>query len=307
MGWTVLVSPAPVLGITHARTAPSHLIVGRYRPRLRGFRQFTVAIKVKIPRTRRSGTSNRLVSRDPVIRIAVALFVILSVTVCGWFSFYYIKYGRIIDQRFKGPVFSSSATIYAIPRAIKVGEKVDLHEMATQLRRAGYVENDSRSAMGSYELLKNGIEIKPGVQSYHSPEPATIRVQDGHVSSITGRAGELEAYELEPRMITALFDAEQRSKRRLVKYNDIPKVLVDAVLAIEDRRFFQHGGVNFIRLGEAAWVDVTHQKHEQGGSTLTMQLSRAFFLTPEKTFKRKIVEILISMELEQKFSKQQIF
>src|SRR6202049_1034925 len=108
-------------------------------------------------------------------------------------------------------------------------------------------------------------------------------------------------------MITALFDAEQRSKRRLVKYDDIPKILVDAVLAIEDRRFFQHGGVNFIRLGEAAWVDVTHQKHEQGGSTLTMQLSRAFFLTPEKTFKRKIVEILIAMELEQKFSKQQIF
>ena len=161
--------------------------------------------------------------------------------------------------------------------------------------------------MGSFRALKNGIEISPGPQSYHSPEPATIRVEDGHVSSITGKSGELEAYELEPRMITALFDAEQRSKRRLVKYNDIPKVLVDAVLAIEDRRFFQHGGVNFIRLGEAAWVDVTHQKHEQGGSTLTMQLSRAFFLSPEKTVKRKIVEMLIAMELEQKFSKQQIF
>ena len=134
-------------------------------------------------------------------------------------------------------------------------------------------------SMGSYRALNNGIEIKPGPQSYHSPEPATIRVHDGHVSSITGKSGDLEAYELEPRMITALFDAEQRSKRQLVKYDDIPKILVDAVLAIEDRRFFQHGGVNFIRLGEAAWVDFTHQKHEQGGSTLTMQLSRAFFLT----------------------------
>src|SRR6202140_2523469 len=161
--------------------------------------------------------------------------------------------------------------------------------------------------MGSYRALKNGIEINPGPQSYHSPEPATIRVQDGRVSSIAGSSGDLEAYELEPRMITALFDAEQRSKRRLVKYDDIPKMLVDAVLAIEDRRFFQHGGVNFIRLGEAAWVDITRQKHEQGGSTITMQLSRAFFLTPEKTFKRKIVEMLIAMQLEQKFSKQQIF
>ena len=209
MGWNVLVQPASALGVTHARAAPSHSIVGRYCPRLRGVRQFAVAIKLKIPKRRNGGIGNRLVSRDPVIRIAVALFVIFSVTVCAWFSFYYIKYGRIIDQRFKGPVFSSSATIYAIPRAVKVGEKIDLHEVASELRRAGYVENDGRSAMGSYTPLKNGIEINPGAQSYHSPEPATIRVQDGHVSSIAGRAGDLEAYELEPRMITALFDAEQ--------------------------------------------------------------------------------------------------
>jgi penicillin-binding protein 1B len=267
-----------------------------------------VTIKVKIPK-RRSGvrTGKGLIARDPVVRFALAVFILLSVCVCGGFSYYYIKYDRIIDQRFKGPVFSSSARIYAIPRTVKVGQKIDLHEVANQLRRAGYTETDGQSPMGSYRPLNNGIEIKPGTQSYHSPEPATIRVQDGQVASITGKSGELEAYELEPHMVTALFDAEQRSKRRLVKYDDIPKILVDAVLAIEDRRFFQHGGVNFIRLGEAAWVDITHQKHEQGGSTLTMQLSRAFFLSPQKTVRRKIVEMLIAMELEQKFSKQQIF
>ena len=267
-----------------------------------------MAIKLKIPKSKKRGTTGKgFVSGDPVIRIALAVFIVLSVALCGWCSYYYFKYGRIIDQRFKVPVFSSSATIYALPRAVKVGEKVDPHEIAVQLRRAGYAENDGNALMGSYRTLKNGIEIKPGPQSYHRPEPATIRVEDGKVSRISSSSGDLEAYELEPRMITALFDAEQRSKRRLVKYNDIPKILVDAVLAIEDRRFFQHGGVNFIRLGEAAWVDITRQKHEQGGSTITMQLSRAFFLTPEKTYKRKIVEMLIAMELEQKFSKQQIF
>src|ERR1700736_3110708 len=108
-------------------------------------------------------------------------------------------------------------------------------------------------------------------------------------------------------MITSLFDAGQRSKRELVTYDEIPKLMVSAVLAIEDRRFFQHGGVNFIRLAEATWVDVTHQRHEQGGSTITMQLSRAFFLTPEKTVKRKLSEMMIALEMEQKFSKQQIF
>src|SRR5205085_2292425 len=213
-----------------------------------------------------------------------------------------------IDQRFKGPVFGSSARIYAIPHAVQVGENIEPKEIAAQLRRTGYFEEGvGKSPMGSYRLLQGGIEIKPGPDSYHSQESAIIRVRGGKVENITSQSGELAAYELEPQMITSLFDAEQRSKRQLVKYEEIPKLLVDAVLAIEDRRFFQHGGVNFIRLAEATWIDLTHQRHEQGGSTITMQLSRAFFLTPQKTVKRKLSEMLIAMEMEQKFSKQQIF
>ena len=107
--------------------------------------------------------------------------------------------------------------------------------------------------------------------------------------------------------MTSLFEAEQRSKRKVVTTDEMPKMLVDAVLAIEDRRFFQHNGVNFLRMAEATWIDVTRQRHEQGGSTLTMQLSRGFFLTPEKTIKRKLIEMMIALQLEQKFSKQQIF
>ncbi|HEV2687477.1 MAG TPA: PBP1A family penicillin-binding protein, partial [Bryobacteraceae bacterium] len=92
----------------------------------------------------------------------------------------------------------------------------------------------------------------------------------------------------------------------VVKYGDIPPVMVQAVLAIEDRRFFEHSGVNFLRMFGAMWADLTRQRRE-GGSTLTMQLSRGFFLTPEKTAKRKLIEMLIAEELEQKFTKQQIF
>ena len=83
---------------------------------------------------------------------------------------------------------------------------------------------------------------------------------DGQVDSIIAHSGGLDAYELEPQLITSLFDAEQRSKRKLVKYDDMPKVLVDAVIAIEDRRFFQHNGVNFMRMAEATWIDFTRQR-----------------------------------------------
>jgi penicillin-binding protein 1B len=266
-----------------------------------------VAIKIKIPKGSESGGGKRRVARDPVVRAGLLFFLVAAVTVGGVFSFFYIKYDRIIAQRFSTPVFSNSAKIYAIPRTVHDGDKISAKEIGLLLRRAGYSANDGDSQLGSYKLLNDGIEISPGPESYHSPEAARITIEDGQVSRITSKGNDLSAYELEPELITALFDAEQRSKREVVKYNDIPKVMVDAVLAIEDRRFFEHGGVNFWRMFEAGIIDLTHARHEQGGSTITMQLSRGFFLSPEKTVKRKLTEMLIAEELEEKFNKQQIF
>src|ERR1700681_2807607 len=276
-----------------------------------------MAVKLRIPISRsnpqglrrgRRGGRVSLLGRDPVVRVALIAFLSLSLLIVGFFAYWYVKYDRIIEQRFRGPAFSTAAKIFAAPHLVRVGAKMSIPEIAAELRHAGYSQKDSDTAIGSYRLHGSSIEVLPGPESYHSPEPATISIANGAVSSITSQSsGELAAYELEPQMLTSLFDAEQRSKRQLVKYDEIPKVLVDAVTSIEDRRFFQHNGVNFLRLAEAAWIDFTRQRHQQGGSTITMQLSRAFFLTPEKTFRRKLIEMLIAVELEQKFSKQQIF
>jgi penicillin-binding protein 1B len=267
-----------------------------------------VAIKIKIPKSGGNGGRKwRGLPRDPVIRAALIVFLVVAIGFGGVFCYFYIKYDRIIAQRFRSPVFSNSAKIYALPRTIHDGDKADAKEIATRLRRAGYSDKDGQSQLGTFHLVKDGIEITPGPESYHSPEEAHISIHDGQVDHITSNGNDLSAYELEPQLVTALFDYEQRSKRQVVKYSDIPKVMVDAVLAIEDRRFFEHSGVNFIRMFEAVWIDVTRQRHEQGGSTITMQLSRGFFLTPEKTIRRKLTEMLIAEELEQKFSKQQIF
>ena len=268
-----------------------------------------MAIKLKIPAAGSGGRGKgRMISHDPIVRVALLAFLSVALVVIGVFAYWYVKYDHIIEQRFRGPAFATSAKIFAAAPVVKVGANLTVSEIAAELRHAGYSEKEDESPLGSYRLHGGSIEVLPGPESYHSPEPATIAVTAGAVSSINSRAaGELAAYELEPQLLASLFDAEQRSKRQLVKYDDIPKVVVEAVTAIEDRRFFQHGGVNFMRLVEAAWIDLTHQRHQQGGSTITMQLSRAFFLSPEKTLKRKLVEMLIALELEQKFSKQQIF
>ncbi len=268
-----------------------------------------MAIKIKIPKNGGNGgngKARRSLPRDPVIRAALVVFLVAAIGLGGFVCYFYIKYDRIIEQRFRTPVFSNSAKIYALPRTVHDGEKIEAKEIAAFLRRAGYSDKDGQSPLGSFHVVNDGIDITPGPESYHSPEAAHISIQDGQVEKIVSRGTELSAYELEPQLVTALFDSEQRSKRQVVKYADIPKVMVDAVLAIEDRRFFEHGGVNFIRMFEAVWIDVVRQRHEQGASTITMQLSRGFFLTPEKTVRRKLTEMLIAEEMEQKFSKQQI-
>ncbi len=280
-----------------------------------------MSIKVRIPKgdAARAGKAIWGLPRDPVLRAALIVFLVLAVSFTVLFSYYYVKYDRIIERRFRTPVFSNSAKIYALPRTLRDGEKIEAKEIAADLRRAGYSDaghgdKDSQSPLGTFRLVNDGIEVTPGSESYHSPEAARIEIQDGVVEKITTKGNELSAYELEPQLVTALFDAEQRSKRQVVKYGEIPPKMVQAVLAIEDRRFFEHSGVNFIRFGGAVVADITrrmgitHQKFDQGGSTLTMQLSRGFFLNPEdKTVKRKLTEMLIAEEMEQKFSKQQIF
>ena len=280
-----------------------------------------MSIKVKIPKGKPKPSARRAPARaatthfrlgDPLVKVAGSVFLFAAMVFVAVFAFYWVRYEKIIDRRMSGQLFTPSAKIYARPHLVWTGESIEPSEIASELRRAGYSEagNGPQSTMGAYRLLKSGIEIRPGADSYHNQDGAIIRISSGNVDQITGtgsaEGSALSAYELEPLLITAL-ESEQRSKRQLVTYDEIPKVMVNAVLAIEDRRFFQHGGVNYWRMAQSAWVDLREGTRGQGGSTITMQVSRMFFLTPEKTIRRKATEMLIAVELEQKLTKQQIF
>ncbi|MGA8110646.1 MAG: PBP1A family penicillin-binding protein [Acidobacteriaceae bacterium] len=225
------------------------------------------------------------------------------------FSFYWTKYGHIVDDRLKHPLFTETASIYAAPEEIRPGQKLTPGDIAQELQQAGYTVTGvgAASPMGTYAEGARSVTIHPGPQSYHAQDGATIDFAAGAVSEITADNGQqLAAYELEPLLVTGLSDAN-RAKRRLVTYNELPKYLVPAVTSIEDRRFFQHDGVDYVRLLGAAWDDVRNHHYSQGGSTLTMQLARGFFLSPEKRIKRKLIEIVITFQLEDRFNKQQIF
>ena len=109
-----------------------------------------------------------------------------------------------------------------------------------------------------------------------------------------------------PQLVTGMFDAQHRSKRLLLTYSEIPQVVIDAIVSVEDRRFFEHNGINYVRLLEGVAAPLLGHGRMQGGSTLTMQMARSFFLSNERSAKRKLAEMMIATELERRFTKQQI-
>jgi penicillin-binding protein 1B len=245
-----------------------------------------------------------------LLRVVLLGIVVAGLAVLGVGGFYYVKYQGIVSARLKQPLFADTAKIYAAPREVRPGQKLSVPLIAGELRDAGYSADGAAqvSQLGTFSKGGQDITVRPGPQSYHSEDSATIRVSGGVVASITDAHGQpLTSYELEPLLITGLSDAS-RTKRRLLTYDEIPQNLVRAVVAIEDRRFFDHGGVDYIRLLGALRNDLTPGHHYiEGGSTLTMQLARGFFLSPERRIKRKLIEIVITFQLEHRFDKKQIF
>jgi penicillin-binding protein 1B len=246
-----------------------------------------------------------------LFRIGLLTFggvVILGFIVCGYF---YFKYGHIVDERLKQPIFASTAKIYATPREVRPGQKLSVSLLANELRQAGYSTDGTGKAsqLGTYSEGTNTITVHPGPESYHAQDGASIRIESGTVQSISDDRGQpLASYELEPLLITGLSDDANRTKRRLLTYDEIPYNLVQAVLAIEDRRFFEHSGVNFYSMISWGWHDIVgDRKHRGGASTLTMQLAKLLFLSDNGTYKYKMIQIMVAFHLEHRFTKKEIF
>lgn len=244
----------------------------------------------------------------PVGKAILASAVALFIVGLGVFTYFYVHYAKLIDEKLAAGPFAKTSKIYAAPSVVSVGETATLEELSAQLERSGY-STSRTNTIGWYNLRDGAIEIFPGSESYFDKEePGVIKVANGKISQIISLRDNTERtrYSLEPELITNLFD-KNRQKRRLVKFEDLPKHLVDAVTSVEDKRFFEHAGFDPLRIAKSLYVDITTGRKAQGASTLTMQLARGFWLTLEKSVTRKAAETLITIHLEQKLTKEQIF
>src|SRR5437870_5630092 len=235
------------------------------------------------------------------------VLLILGVTLgTVGFTYYYVKYSRLIDQKLKAGPFTDTSKIYAASKVVAVGEKLSPSEMVDLLRRAGYGESSS-NRVGWYHLRPDAVEIIPGPDAVE-PEGGVVKFADGKISSIVSTSDRTPRtqFQIEPELVTNLSD-RNREKRRIVRFDDIPKVLVQAIISAEDKRFFQHSGFDPLRVIKAAYDDLKEGRKKEGASTLSMQLAREFWLDQNKSWKRKAAEVMITLQLEQKLSKNEIF
>ncbi|MEZ5399959.1 MAG: PBP1A family penicillin-binding protein [Bryobacteraceae bacterium] len=237
--------------------------------------------------------------------IGIAIFLVASALLT--FFYFYNHYAGLIEEKLAQGPYSNTSKLYAAPQIVSTGDRLDPSEVVHSLHQAGYTKNRT-NRIGWYAERGEGVEIYPGPDSYFQQEAHVVHIDSGRVSQIISLRDNTERTQLmlEPELITNLFD-RNREKRRILRFQDIPLVMRNALLAAEDKRFFQHSGFDPFRILKSAWIDITTNQIRAGASTLSMQLARSIWLTTERTWRRKLPEILITIHLERKLTKEEIF
>ncbi len=251
---------------------------------------------------------------------AISGLVVLLIAILT-FAYFWQEYSDRIDRKLlSGDVFTPTAGIYSSPKRVRIGDNLSVLEAIEYLRSAGYVEKNNRAdqARSRFSIEGRKLLIEPGatgvidgVKIYPSVS-VTFSADGRRVESIINlRSGQAEkAVFLEPKMLSTIA-AEGDGRRRTVSFADLPPHLIRAITVTEDRSFFEHYGVNFRGILRALWRryegDEDSPIANQGGSSITQQLVKNLFLTREPTLERKLKEAFMSLILETRLSKEEIF
>jgi penicillin-binding protein 1B len=245
------------------------------------------------------------------LKLVVALLsaVMLPLVVGAAFLVYqYVKYTVMVEKRLTGERGQVPSRVYSRPLVLREGMALGAASLAKTLNGLKYEQKAGLPvAPGEFSLGEGALTLIPRPGEGVASEPLAVLFDKERLRELRGLRSKKRyaSQTLEPELITYLFD-ESREKRRRVKYEELPDVVVKAVLAIEDRRFFSHPGLDPLRIVGAALRNIRAESYLQGGSTITQQLVKNFFLTPERTFKRKAQEAFLAFVLERRASKQEI-
>jgi penicillin-binding protein 1B len=217
-----------------------------------------------------------------------------------------------IDKRFSGRRWSIPSRVFSDVTLLYPGQKINLMLFYEKLHRLGYrkvfhepqIKGEFRNLDAAVELFLHDFEVPPLRR-----EGICVKINfvENLIESIINinNFKYLPILELEPEEVM-LFFGHDRERRRLVSMNQVPQHVIYAVLAAEDSRFYQHRGLDPLGILRALYTNLRHVSIRQGGSTITQQLAKNYFLTPERTFLRKLKELFLSLTIEFMYDKDEI-
>jgi len=229
---------------------------------------------------------------------------------------YYGALEQEVVARFSGQHWTLPSLLYSDSTVLYPGERLDDIGFFQRLARLNYhrVDPGQVRIRGEYSFEQKHGRLMLFLHDFRYPYQdfggalVTLNISPVQtIESIEDVATRKPEYsiELEPEFLGAIFHGNWE-QRRLVPLSDIPPAFIDAVLAAEDHRFYEHHGIDLVRTARAAWVDLTAHHVLQGGSTLTQQLMKNFFLTSKRDWHRKLTEALMAYIAEKRYSKDEI-
>ncbi|HKG20919.1 MAG TPA: transglycosylase domain-containing protein, partial [Blastocatellia bacterium] len=261
----------------------------------------------------RLGARLALVRRRILEPRVVFVLGLMAIAGFGLTLHFYSQLSREIDSRLQGGFLDNSVGIFTSPYKLAVGDRLQKDELIEYLHAAGYqqgADSEGQSATGLYSVDGNTVSIRPGREAALklNLRPVRVDLSRERVSALrdpaTGKG--LASTEIEGELLASVRGGN-RSKKVNITFQEMPENLKNAVLAVEDRRFFNHLGIDWRGIARAFYADMSEGQIVQGGSTITQQLIKNSFLSSDRTFTRKLKESAMAVILESRLSKEDIF
>lgn len=223
----------------------------------------------------------------------------------------YLHYASIVDTQLSNQFFHQPPGIFAAPRRVGVGQRITKENLVQDLLRAGYVNGPALGDFAVGNFLVQGDSVKLYTADFARNESSAAMIQVNFkknevaevVETETGR--KIDHIFIPAELLTVDFNSKGQT-RRATSFDEIPAIVINAICAIEDRHFFTHSGVDISGIVRAALKNAQQNDIREGASTITQQLVKNEFLTPEKTYRRKLIEAMMAVALERRLTKQQI-
>ncbi len=250
-----------------------------------------------------------------LIKLAAVLLLLVVVGALGVGGWYVWHLSGVVQAKFEGRKWEFPSKIYADSEIIYPGIRLPQDRIREKLRRLGYRSSRNRPrATGEYRILGKAAGVEVFLHDFQYPLrdfrgfPVRISLKAGTIHRIQrlDNGEVLPSLELEPEVVTGFYD-RVREQRRIVRLDEVPASVKDAVLAVEDERFYYHRGVDPVAVLRAFMANLRRGEVVQGGSTLTQQLVKNFFLESDRTLERKVKEALMAVIVEWMYTKDEIF